>query len=181
MISPVKDAHIPIPPSRLSYGYQRTETHKHQGIDLVAPLGTPVYAVEAGTVAHAVSEWRKGFSGYGRAVVIRGNSGRWFLYAHLNDVYAREGDDVLEGQTIATVGNTAFTKDEPEAVVQSGAHLHFEVSPTPYPQESEALRLDPVAVLSEKKKRPHFRRTRRGITLRASRYSLHLVPPSLLG
>lgn len=168
---PVQKAHIPQPPSILSFRYQRTPTHQHQGIDLVAPIGTPVYAAEAGVVEEIAYEYRKGFSGYGRVVVVKGESGRWFLYAHLDDILVGEGDSVLEGQKIATVGNTGFTKDEPERLI-TGAHLHFEVSPRGYPRDSEAERLDPVAFLAEKKTaRPRWRRTRRGVTLRLSRSS----------
>lgn len=167
---PIKSTHVPLPPSKLSFGFQRTPTHKHQGIDFVAPLGTPVYAAESGEVEEVAYEYRKGFSGYGRVVVIKGKSGRWFIYAHLNDIFVGEGERVLEGQKIASVGNTAFTKDEPEKLM-SGAHLHFEVSPRGYPQDSEAQRLDPIAFLAEKKTaKPYWRRTRRGVTLRLSRY-----------
>lgn len=172
---PVLKAHIPLPPSKLSFRYQRTSTHRHQGIDLVAPLGTPVYAAEAGEVEKVAYELRKGFSGYGRVIVIKGDSGRWFLYAHLDDIFVGKGQRVSEGQRIATVGNTAFNRDEPERRM-AGAHLHFEVSPSEYPQDSEALRLDPVAFLAEKKTaRPRWRqtslykRTSSGVVLRLSR------------
>lgn len=173
-MNPVKNSHIPANSSILSFEYQRTPTHKHRGVDLVAPLGTPVYAAESGQVEEVAYELRQGFSGYGRVVVVKGDSGRWFLYAHLNDIFVGEGDRVLEGQKIATVGNTGFTRDEPERLI-SGAHLHFEVSPTPYPQASEAKRLDPVAFLAEKKTVYLFRRrVRNGQTLRSSQCSLQV-------
>jgi murein DD-endopeptidase MepM/ murein hydrolase activator NlpD len=129
-----------------------------------------VYAAESGKIEQIAYEYRQGFSGYGRVIVVRGESGRWFLYAHLNDIFVGEGEHVLEGQKIGTVGNTGFTRDDPERLI-SGAHLHFEVSPRKYPQDSEAERIDPVAFLAEKKKKPYFRRTRRGVTLHTSRSS----------
>lgn len=145
---PVTSARVPFPPSKLSYLCQRTPTHKHRGIDLVARKGTPVLAAESGLVTVASKVYRRGFSRYGRVIVIHGESGRHFLYAHLHGVAVEEGDRVREGQRIGSVGNTAFSKDNPKAMGK-GAHLHFEVSPRPYPQASERSRLDPVAFLKE--------------------------------
>lgn len=129
----------------LSWQYRRTPTHTHQGIDIVKPKGTPVLAAASGVVTHAHSSLAPGFSGYGRVVVVRQSAtGPWFLYAHLDKVLVTAGQQVSEGQKIATVGDSCFSKDEPAGDC-SGSHLHFEVSPRPYPQESEASRLDPVA------------------------------------
>ncbi len=151
MLRPV-DAGIPTEGNR-AFGTQRSATHTHQGIDLVAPRGAPVRAVAGGTVTHASAKLERGFSGYGRHVVVRkGSAGPWFLYAHLDGVRVRPGDTVAQGQTIGTVGNTCFNKSDPGRLcggkAGAGYHLHFEVSPRRYPQDSEAPRLDPVAWLS---------------------------------
>lgn len=147
---------IPIPDRELprtgirSYLYRRSATHYHRGIDLPAPEGTPVYAAAAGTVEHARNVWKQGFTGYGRHVVIRhGAEGPWTLYAHLHAVDVAPGDRVAAGQQIGTVGRTKFSAagDHRDSFDTSGAHLHFEVAPTPYPMDSEAARLDPVAWL----------------------------------
>lgn len=152
---------IPIPGARLptsgtlSYLFYRGvingEPHYHRGVDLAAPLGTPVQAAEGGTVAHAVRDYTPGFRGYGRAVVIRSNSRRpiYYLYAHLDSVLVTPGQAVRTGDVIGTVGYTALTSAEPEGLYLSNRapHLHFEVSGNPYPQPSEANRLDPIAVL----------------------------------
>lgn len=163
-LAPIQGSSLPLPPSKLSYQFQRTPTHKHQGIDLVAPLGSPVYAAEAGTVEITAKEYRQGFSGYGRVVVVAGISGRRFLYAHLEDVLVTEGQTIAEGQIIGSVGNTSFSKEYPTARM-IGAHLHFEVSSGRYPRPSEGGRLDPIAFLAEKKTVPRYRRVRRGQTL----------------
>ncbi len=144
MISPVVGARLPTS-GILSYGYVRSDTHVHRGIDLPAKLGTPVVAAAAGTVEHAYSSLAAGFSGYGRLVVVRsGANGPWQLYAHLDKVQVQKGQQVKEGQQLGTVGKTCFNKTDPTHLCD-GPHLHFEVSPKRYPQDSEASRMDPVA------------------------------------
>jgi len=146
MLSPVIGARIPTT-GILSFGYKRTEAHTHQGIDLPASKGTAVKAVAAGTVEKAYSSLGPGFSGYGRVVVIReGESGPWFLYAHLDTVLVSVGQKIAKGQKIGTVGRTCFNKSDP-TLLCNGNHLHFEVSPRRYPQDSENPRMDPVAWL----------------------------------
>ena len=138
-----------------SFGYQRTPTHRHQGIDMHAPVGTPVVASFSGTVEHVARELAPGFSGYGRVVVVHSGTSEtpgeagpvWCLYAHLDQVLVKAGERVSAGQTIATVGDTCFKREDPEHRCSS-PHLHFEVSPRRYPQASESQRLDPVSMLA---------------------------------
>lgn len=139
---------------RGGYLDRRSATHLHRGIDLGAPEGTPVYAIAPGVVTHASAELGSGFSGYGGHVVVRlGTAGPWLLYAHLSRVDVRPGDSVAGGQLLGAVGRTCYSREEPRKLC-GGAHLHFEVSPTPYPQDSEAPRLDPVAYLQEQGAHP---------------------------
>jgi len=134
----------------LSYLYQRTPTHRHRGVDLVAPEGTLVHAADSGIVAAVVREWTPGFSGYGRVVVIEHPDGLFTMYAHLQRVFVEVGDAIHEREPIGTVGRTAFTRKEPHATfATSRAHLHFEVARTPYPMASEAPRIDPVWYLQQ--------------------------------
>lgn len=101
----------------------------HAGVDMLARRGTPIRAVESGTVLRA--HW-SGSSG-GWTITLRGRSGSKFFYAH-NDVnLAKSGERVTVGEVIAKVGSTG----------NAGAtnHLHFEywksgkesdpVNPTP--------------------------------------------------
>lgn len=151
MLSPVPGARIPTR-GILSYLYQRSPTHKHRGIDLVARRGTPVQAVASGTVTHAFNDGsgvHRGFSGYGKVVVVReGSSGPYQLYSHLDNVWVSRGQRVRKGEEIGTVGNTCYRRSDPTAQCQ-GPHLHFEVSRNPYPQPAEAERIDPVAWLKQ--------------------------------
>lgn len=138
---------------RRSFGFQRTDTHKHQGIDLGAPRGTPVMSLIDGVVTHASDELAEGFSGYGRHVVVReGEDGPWFLFAHLESVDVVPGQRVSFAETLGTIGDSCFDKSDPSNVCK-GVHLHFEVSPTRYPQGSEAPRIDPIEWIADERMR----------------------------
>jgi murein DD-endopeptidase MepM/ murein hydrolase activator NlpD len=101
--------------------------HYHNGIDLAAPLGTPVLAAASGTVVAA------GPQSDGAVVVkIRHDDGYVSLYAHLDpSLQVAVGQHVAAGQTIGNVGMTGMT---------TGPHLHFglytsdgtAVDPSPY-------------------------------------------------
>lgn len=97
----------------------------HRGIDMAAPVGTPVQAVAAGTVITAKRD-----RGYGEFVVIDHHNGYRTLYAHNSKLLVKAGDRVQVGQQIAKVGSTGQS---------TGPHLHFEmhrdgkrVDPSPY-------------------------------------------------
>ena len=89
----------------------------HEGIDILAPLGTPLYAVKAGTVSRMRSNTLGGIS-----LRVTTSDGSYFYYAHLSR-YAYglvEGQAVAAGQVIGHVGRTGDAGIE---------HLHFEVHP----------------------------------------------------
>ncbi|GEA16348.1 hypothetical protein E308F_25940 [Moorella sp. E308F] len=84
----------------------------HTGVDIAAPVGTPVQAAVDGVVAKA------GWSGnFGYAVYIRHGS-IMTIYAHLSHITVQEGQQVDAGEVIAYSGNTGKS---------TGPHLHFEV------------------------------------------------------
>ncbi|MGB5960159.1 MAG: M23 family metallopeptidase [Coleofasciculaceae cyanobacterium] len=103
----------------LSYGWhQNPNTGQaifHSGVDLLAKVGTPVLAVEAGTVAFAGTQ-----GSYGNLIVINHEGGRQTRYAHLQDLSVAAGNAVKAGDKIGTVGVTG----KPDV---DQAHLHFEV------------------------------------------------------
>jgi murein DD-endopeptidase MepM/ murein hydrolase activator NlpD len=86
---------------------------KHEGVDLAAPKGTPVYATGNAVVREA--RWR---NGYGNLVELNHGFGYKTRYGHLSKMYVKEGDSVTRGQVIGEVGNTG---------VSEGSHLHYEV------------------------------------------------------
>lgn len=85
----------------------------HQGIDLAAPLGTPIQAAEGGKVIY--SSWMQG---YGNFVVVDHGHGFETHYAHCSKILVHTGQHVRKGQLIAQVGSTGHS---------TGPHLHFEV------------------------------------------------------
>jgi len=85
----------------------------HEGIDVVAPMGSPIEAPAAGVVTDAGWE-----SGYGNTVTIDHGYGVVTKFAHASKLLVRAGQRVSRGQRIALVGNTGLA---------TGPHLHYEV------------------------------------------------------
>lgn len=85
----------------------------HAGIDIPAPMGTPVKAAMSGIVIF--SGWQ---GGYGNVVMISHGSDLVTVYAHNSANKVRVGDYVDRGQTISLMGSTGFS---------TGSHSHFEV------------------------------------------------------
>ncbi|KGF72742.1 hypothetical protein DO97_05225 [Neosynechococcus sphagnicola sy1] len=101
----------------LTSGFGMRWGRMHRGIDIAAPIGTPVVAAATGVVESA--GWNSG--GYGNLVEIRHPDGSLTLYAHNNRILVREGQFVEQGQQIAEMGSTGFS---------TGPHSHFEVHPS---------------------------------------------------
>lgn len=105
-------------------------THKaqfHEGIDIGAPIGTPVYAMSAGQVLYAGPA-----SGFGNEIVLSHAGGVSTVYGHVSQLFVTSGA-VKTGQVIALVGNEGES---------TGPHLHAEVHVNDVP-------VDPVGWLEE--------------------------------
>jgi murein DD-endopeptidase MepM/ murein hydrolase activator NlpD len=85
----------------------------HTGVDLQAPMGTPVVAAADGVVVYA--EWR---SGYGRLVILDHGNGLQTYYGHLSQFGVVEGQEVRRGDVIAKSGASGRV---------TSPHLHYEV------------------------------------------------------
>jgi murein DD-endopeptidase MepM/ murein hydrolase activator NlpD len=88
--------------------------HFHTGIDLAAPLGTPVTAAADGVVV-AVMHTKVG---YGNYVIIAHGAGIMTLYGHLLETDVNTGDRVTRGKRIGLEGSSGLS---------TGPHVHFEL------------------------------------------------------
>lgn len=111
----------------------------HQGWDFAAPIGTPCYAVAAGTVKTAGTH-----KDYGRYLLLELDEivggARWAYYAHLDHVEVAIGARVVEGQPVGRTGNSGNAV----SLHDSEDHLHFEARTTPSPGLGLAGRVSPL-------------------------------------
>ncbi len=98
----------------LTSGYGWRWGRMHKGVDIAAPVGTPVVAAAAGKIITA--GWNDG--GYGNLVEVQHADGSVTLYGHNSRILVKVGQTVAQGQQIADMGSTGFS---------TGPHSHFEV------------------------------------------------------
>jgi len=107
----------------------------HDGVDIAAPIGTPISAADSGVVIYSGK-----LRGYGNVVIIRHDSHYVTVYGHDSVNLVREGQQVARGQKIGEMGYSGHT---------TGPNLHFEVrrdniarNPLPYlpsPEQSAGI------------------------------------------
>ena len=112
----------PVQGGRITQGFGMTSFARsgayggvgHNGIDIGAPTGTPVYTTASGTVVSV------GFNdnSYGKWVVIKHTDGYFSLYGHLSQQRVSNGQTVNKGDRIGDIGATGFA---------TGPHLHFTI------------------------------------------------------
>lgn len=102
----------------------------HGGLDLAAPLGTPLFAAADGVVTDAGPA-----QGFGIWVKIRLSDGTVLVYGHMYNVNVRPGQQVRAGDLVSWVGNNGYS---------TGPHVHFEV------HSPGGAKLDPQRWLAER-------------------------------
>lgn len=112
----------PVAAPRLTSAFGTRWGKNHEGIDMAAPIGTPVFAAAAGDVIYAGDHVR----GYGNMVVVSHGGDLVTVYAHNSLLLVHTGDRVAVGQEIARVGDTGRS---------TAPHLHFEVRRGEVPQD----------------------------------------------
>jgi len=114
-------------------GYGRTRHREfsdevfRKGIDIEAPVGEPIRAVEKGTVVFA-----ERFSGYGKMVIVDHGKRFYTIYAHLSEFLKKTGDAVDRGEPLGLVGDSDSLE---------GARLYFEM-------RKDGKSIDPMAWLT---------------------------------
>lgn len=110
----------PTEPERISNAYGSRihpvtgETIFHSGVDFAAEIGTPVYAAAEGIVVEAGQDVN-----CGNYVILQHDNEEMTYYANCDEIMVEAGQKVVQGEQIATVGNTGMS---------TGAHLHFALS-----------------------------------------------------
>jgi murein DD-endopeptidase MepM/ murein hydrolase activator NlpD len=99
---------------------------RHQGLDFGVPSGTPIHAVNGGTVILARPLYFEG-----NCVVIDHGQGLLSLYLHMSQIHVKEGEEVRRGQAIGLSGETGRA---------SGPHLHLAI-------RWQGVYLDPAILL----------------------------------
>ncbi|MBP5374663.1 MAG: M23 family metallopeptidase [Bacteroidales bacterium] len=121
-------AHIPaIPPMSTAPGTYRLSSpfglradpilgigKRHTGMDFACPVGNPIYAAGDGVVVKVAHEHK----GYGNHVEIDHGFGYKTRYAHMSDIYVKEGDSIKRGDMLGLSGRSGRA---------TGPHLHYEV------------------------------------------------------
>jgi murein DD-endopeptidase MepM/ murein hydrolase activator NlpD len=99
---------------RVTSGFGGRWGRAHEGIDIAAPIGTPIHVPLAGTVIDSGPA-----SGFGLWVRVRHDDGTVTTYGHINRSLVKKGQKVAAGEEIAEVGNRGHS---------TGPHLHIEVT-----------------------------------------------------
>ncbi|MCM3734660.1 peptidoglycan DD-metalloendopeptidase family protein [Bacillus cytotoxicus] len=114
--------------------YFGTRNGKHFGIDIAAPIGTSIAAMQGGIVTKSYFS-----DSYGHVVFIKHRDYE-AVYAHMNKRLVKEGEEILQGQIIGQVGNTGHS---------NGAHLHLEIHKWSW-TVAKTNAINPLQILGEK-------------------------------
>jgi murein DD-endopeptidase MepM/ murein hydrolase activator NlpD len=135
----IRTEHLRYPKKGGKFGPNVRGTRAHYGWDLVAPVGTPVYAVGPGRILLVAPHVGK----YGTIIqleFLRRSTSFYALYAHLRRPFYARGDRVKEGQLIGLTGISGHDGREPP-------HLHFEIASSADLKKGRHNHLDPATVL----------------------------------
>jgi len=127
--SPVQD---PVKKMASGFGKRVNPFHKgtyhHEGLDFAAPRGTEIFATADGKVIEVSKATVE--AGYGNHIEIDHGNGFITRYAHIETIQVRQGQKIVKGDVIGTIGNSGGS---------IAPHLHYEivrdgkpVDPTPY-------------------------------------------------
>ncbi len=130
-----------------TFGYVRTDSEgnpkPHQGWDIAAIWGSPVYAIADGKI-----EFIANSGDYGKQICLSftyKNQTLYAFYAHLNSINVQSNIEVKEGTKLGTVGQTGNANGQHH----SQTHLHLEIRTVKdqHPGAGLQNRRDPVTVL----------------------------------
>jgi murein DD-endopeptidase MepM/ murein hydrolase activator NlpD len=111
------------------FGAKRRNGRTHSGIDIMAPIDTPVYASKSGIAFRGNVP-----NGYGQYIMIYHPDGTQTFYGHLSGWNVASTDMVHQGELIGFVGKTGNARSK-----SIQPHLHFEIRKRGEPQDPKAL------------------------------------------
>jgi murein DD-endopeptidase MepM/ murein hydrolase activator NlpD len=128
---PLYTSPIPLGVYTFTSGFANRWGSFHGGLDLAAPLGTPIHSATDGVVINAGPA-----SGYGNWIQVRAEDGTVTMYGHMSSsgVLVQKGQHVTAGDVIGLVGNEGFS---------FGPHVHFEV------WKNGTTKIDPMPWLAQ--------------------------------
>ena len=104
------------------------EAQGQKGIDIIGTLGQEIKAAAPGKVIYSGEDLK----GYGKLVIIKHNNSYLSVYAHNKDLLVKEGQAIVRGQKIATMGDSGTDK----------VKLHFEI-------RKQGQSVDPTTLLGQ--------------------------------
>lgn len=110
-----------------SWGFPRSGGRTHEGVDMFAPYGTPLYAVATGVIYRVYNNPLGGLS-----INLIDEAGNMYFYTHLSSASVTSGQDIRVGEIIGAVGTSGNAAGTPP-------HLHWQFHPgngdpvNPYP------------------------------------------------
>jgi murein DD-endopeptidase MepM/ murein hydrolase activator NlpD len=145
------------------YGVRRSAKHIHKGIDISAKKGTPVTAINDGTIFALYPDGQR--YGYGNSLLMKHPDGKFSFYAHLNGFAKRQGEHARKGETIGYVGATQKRirggRVMPNPRPHMPPHLHMEVhtdmhlrNGNPVIAENLPNRMDPLLYMKQVGSKP---------------------------
>lgn len=120
------------------FGAPRSGRRIHRGVDLAAPLGSPVRAIRSGTVIQIGTH-----RGFGRFVELDHRNDLTSFYAHLDAVNVTMGQRLTQGQVLGTVGKTGNARHP-----WITPHVHLEVAKAGHVVDPSTMGLRAVAASS---------------------------------
>lgn len=107
------------------FASKRSGGRMHNGIDLLADVGTPVLTARSGKVISATRN-----RGMGKYIIVLHRGKIITIYGHLAEIFVRKNDYVRQGQVIGSVGKTGNARSRDML-----PHLHFEIRKNGIPQD----------------------------------------------
>jgi len=107
------------------FASSRSGRRMHKGLDLLADVGTAVYAAKSGKVISATQN-----KGMGKYIIIRHRDNIITIYGHLSNIFVRKDDYLRQGQIIGSEGKTGNAR-----AAAMLPHLHFEIRKNGVPQD----------------------------------------------